>query len=133
GFATLPLPMDKGGTWWDFGCHSSWPRRPPPHRTASAGRSRRSAPAQRARAMRPRRPDGNSEWQIEEIAYPLDRHVRLRMVNQQCRVAGVMTLAHEDGRDARAPDLLDCREEPDLVVDQHVASGRIAPLDVLEL
>ena len=42
-------------------------------------------------------------------------------------------MAHEDGRDARAPDLLDCREEPDLVVDQHVASGRIAPLDVLEL
>ena len=45
----------------------------------------------------------------------------------------VVALPREDRRHAVAPDLLHRGEDPHLVVDEHVALRRIAPLDVLEL
>ena len=44
-----------------------------------------------------------------------------------------MALAREDRRHAVAPRLLHGREDPHLVVHEHVALGGVAPLDVLEL
>src|SRR6185369_10089730 len=70
---------------------------------------------------------------LQELTDPLHRDVRGRMALEMLRVGGVMALAREDRGDAFPPDLLHRAEDPHLVVDQDVAVGRIAALDVVEL
>jgi hypothetical protein len=44
----------------------------------------------------------------------------------------IVPLPWEHGGHPRAPDVLDCREDSDLVVDQHIVITRIPPLDIVE-
>ena len=63
----------------------------------------------------------------------VDRDVRGRVSGQRLGVVRVVSLAREDGGHAGAPDLLDRGQDAQLVVDQHVVTGRVALLDVVQL
>ena len=45
---------------------------------------------------------------------------------------GIGPLPREHGRYALSPETLDCRQDAQLVIDDHVMVGRIAPLDIIQ-
>ena len=48
------------------------------------------------------------------------------------RVVRILALAREHRRHALSPDLLDRVQDAQLVVDENVVLGRVAPLDVVQ-
>src|SRR6266849_10937373 len=84
---------------------------------------------QRPRARREER----RQVVLEQVADTLDADVGRWVGGERLRVTRVVPLPRQHGGDATRPHLLHCRQDPQLVVDQHVMVGRVALLDVVEL
>ena len=79
------------------------------------------------------RVEESSQIVIQKIADPLNAEIRRRILGNALQIQGIVTLAGEDGSDAPAPDVLDRRQDSDLVIDQDVMLGRVAMLYVVKL
>src|SRR5262249_47601090 len=67
------------------------------------------------------------------IANALYSKVRGWQRSNDIPIIGVLTLTRQYCRDTVAPDLLDRRQDPWLVVDQNIMARWITPLDVFKL
>src|SRR5258708_28840494 len=68
----------------------------------------------------------------EEVGDRVDRDIRelrLRVLDERCRIVRIVTLPREDGRHALTPGPLHRGEDPQLVVDEDVATRRKTSLD----
>src|SRR5580658_7419081 len=70
--------------------------------------------------------------EFEQVGNSIDGKIGGRKGADDLSIQRELALPYEYGRDPVAPGRLDRREYTDLVVDQHVAVGRISPLDVVE-
>src|SRR5437660_126855 len=70
---------------------------------------------------------------LQQLADSLDTYIGGRILRQRLGIAGVMSLPHENGGDARPPDLLDRAQNAQFVVHDHIMLGRKPLLDVIEL
>jgi len=70
---------------------------------------------------------------LEQIGDAAHGHIRSGMRRGDGRVVGELALHWQHSGDAVGPLSLHGAEDPDLVVDEDVARGRVASLDVLEL
>src|ERR1041385_1770729 len=73
------------------------------------------------------------ELTVEQIANAIDRDICRRIGSDDLRIKRVMALPGKDGSHLRAPDFLYFSQDADLVVNQHVMTGREAAFDILQL
>jgi hypothetical protein len=69
---------------------------------------------------------------IEQIDDTLDGHISRRKGANHFRIVSVASLPGEHGRHVLPPELLDRRQDPQLVVNKDVMLGWEAPLDVIK-
>src|ERR1017187_2380101 len=62
--------------------------------------------------------------EVQQVASALDARVGWRVGRQDLRITGVMSLAHKNGRDPRAPELLDGGQDAELVVHHYIMRRR---------
>ena len=69
----------------------------------------------------------------DEIADTGELKVSVRILRQNLRVRRVVALLSEDGGEAVCPDLLHAVQYAELIIDHHIAAGRVQPLYSLQL